>query len=184
VRVAAHLEIVALGEPAPPGELLRWLAEELRSRFGFTSVQHQALAIDPAWREQEGERLSSNRVVDALVDRAERTRSSHEQLWTLAVTSLDLAAPGRDYVFGEATLGGGWAILSTARLVPPTDPRVESPTARRRVLVEAVHELGHLAGLPHCDSPACAMNPSTTAEDTDGKHLELCTRCAGAGPSS
>ncbi len=175
-----ELEILAIEPLSPERDLLTWLAGELRTRFGFEHVQIRPLPLRAEWGEPDGERLSSNRLVDALVDRADEAGISHAERWTLAVTDRDLSAPGRDYVFGEATLGGGWAVLSTARLAPADAPPGERDRHRRRILVEAIHELGHLAGLPHCDSDDCAMNPSVTAEDTDHKHLELCTRCRPA----
>lgn len=174
-----ELELLAL-ELDPSAPLLTWLAEELRARFGFRRVHVEPLSLHPDWVDSDGRRLSSNRLVDALVDRAEDAGVSHTERWTLAITDRDLCAPGRDYVFGEATLGGGWAVLSTTRLAPRDAPPGERDRHRRRILVEAIHELGHLAGLPHCDSEECAMNPSVTAEDTDRKHLDLCSRCIAA----
>jgi archaemetzincin len=184
VSAPPELELLALEPLEPTDALLTWLADELRARLGFRRVVVRALPLDGSWVEPDGSRLSSNRLVDALVDRAEDADLSHTERWTLAVTDRDLTAPGRDYVFGEATLGGGWAVLGTARLAPADAPEGEAERHRRRILVEAIHELGHLAGLRHCDSEHCAMNPSVTAEDTDRKHLELCTRCRTPDPDA
>jgi archaemetzincin len=174
------LEILALGRIPGENELLGWLAAELRDRFGFEAVDIQMLPDDPRWHEPGREQLSSNRIVDALVDRATDAGNSHEELWTLAVTDADLTGGGRDYVFGEATLGGGWALVSTARLHRAGATDLSDPRLRRRLLTEVVHELGHLAGLLHCDSPGCAMQPSVTPEDTDRKTPDFCERCNSA----
>lgn len=47
----------------------------------------------------------------------------------------------------------------------------------RRVLVEAVHELGHALGLPHCAVPTCAMHRSLWPESIDLKDAAYCPTC-------
>jgi hypothetical protein len=187
-----RLELIALATLHDADVLVPWLAAELRQLLGFPDVEITALPLRPEWlsEAQAGTdrfaaplpRLLSNQVIDALVDRATDAGTSHHDRWALAVTSHDLAAPGRDYVFGEATLGGGWALISTARLAPATP---DTATLRHRICVEALHELGHLAGLPHCSEPDCAMHPSVTPEDVDRKAPRFCAACqsaaAGAG---
>lgn len=182
--IAHELEILSVGAGAAHAELLPWLAEELRGRFSFRRVFLEELPVDPGWAEPPSSRsdpvgsaprLSSNRLVDALVDRSHAADVSHTDRWTLAVTPHDLTTPSRDYVFGEATLGGGWAVISTARL---GDGGCAGGDLRHRVLAEAVHELGHLGGLDHCDRHGCVMLPSVHPHDIDGKSSDFCTRCA------
>jgi archaemetzincin len=103
----------------------------------------------------------------------------------LGITGHDLFAPVLTYVFGEAQLQGPAAVVSTFRLrpdrygLPPNDDMLA-----RRLLVEAVHELGHTAGLRHCLRPGCAMNGSTYVEDIDLKGPGLCNDCASIFRSS
>jgi archaemetzincin len=51
---------------------------------------------------------------------------------------------------------------------------------RRRLLVEALHELGHVGGLDHCGEPSCAMAEAATVEDVDRKEPAFCGSCADA----
>jgi len=96
----------------------------------------------------------------------------------LAVAPFDLYIPILTFVFGEAQLGGGCAVVSTHRLrqefygLPP-DPEL----VRQRLLKEAVHELGHTLSLTHCDDYRCAMAPSHAVEWIDLKTSSLCPDC-------
>jgi archaemetzincin len=95
----------------------------------------------------------------------------------LVVVDVDLYVPRLNFVFGIAS--GESALISLTRLAPewygyPAD-RV---LFQRRVLTEAVHELGHTFGLPHCTNPLCVMFFSNCLEDTDRKGPEFCARCA------
>ena len=46
-----------------------------------------------------------------------------------------------------------------------------------RMVTEAVHEVGHLFGLLHCDHPRCVMRRSTAVRDVDAKGSRLCADC-------
>jgi archaemetzincin len=96
----------------------------------------------------------------------------------LGVTSLDLYIPILTFVFGEAQMGGPCAIVSVHRLCQsfyglPSDPELEG----RRLLKEAVHEIGHTLNLAHCDDYQCVMAPSHAVEWIDLKESTLCAAC-------
>jgi archaemetzincin len=145
--------------------------------MGTRSTRGAPLAIDPAWRDAAGA-VASSHVVDALLDRAEAAARAGDATWVLGIAADDLVAPGRPFVFGEATVGGAAAVVSTARL--RTGGEWGNAMLRKRLLVEAVHELGHVAGLDHCDRPSCVMFPSVTVRDTDTKGAEPCGGCRRA----
>jgi archaemetzincin len=96
----------------------------------------------------------------------------------LGVTPLDLYIPILTFVFGEAQLEGGCALVSTYRLrqefygLPP-DPDL----LRQRLLKEAIHELGHTLGLSHCEDYECVMAPSHAVEWIDLKSSHVCREC-------
>lgn len=99
----------------------------------------------------------------------------------LAVTSFDLYVPVLTFVFGEAQLSGGCAVVSLHRLreefygLPPHEGLM-----RERLLKEAVHELGHTFGLRHCDDWRCVMTSSHGVERLDIKSAEFCFLCGRA----
>lgn len=94
----------------------------------------------------------------------------------LGITGEDLFSPGMNFVFGIATTGR--ALVSTFRLRPEVYGMPPAGKLYRwRVLTEAVHELGHALGLPHCEHPGCVMYFSTWIGDTDRKGPGFCYRC-------
>ena len=99
----------------------------------------------------------------------------------LAVTSVDLYVPVLTFVFGEAQLQGGCAVVSSHRLreefygLPARDGLL-----RERLVKEAVHELGHTFGLRHCDDWRCVMTSSHGVERLDVKSVDFCFLCGRA----
>lgn len=91
----------------------------------------------------------------------------------LAVTAVDLYADDLNFVFGLAESPGTVAVVSLYRLRAGGDARF----LRERALKEAVHELGHTVGLPHCSDSRCVMHFSNCLEDTDQKGTSFCRRC-------
>ncbi len=177
-----RLELAILGS-LEPTDLLPWLAGEIERRFRFEDVTTAVLPMRSEWQ-AAGDRLSSNAIVDSLIERSESDGVSHEVRWTLAVTDVDLTAPGREYVFGEAALGGGWAVVSTFRLIDETGAANAEERLRTRFVTEVIHELGHLAGVGHCDTPGCVMLASATPEDADLKGPHFCSTCEVLIPAS
>jgi archaemetzincin len=96
----------------------------------------------------------------------------------LAITDVDLYVPGLNFVFGEADVSRGVAIISLTRLrqefygLPP-----DSKLFLLRAAKEAVHEIGHTYGLGHCPDPRCVMHFSNSLHDTDVKSYRPCRRC-------
>ena len=96
----------------------------------------------------------------------------------LICTTKDLFIPIFTFVFGLAKLNGKTAIISTHRLenryygLPDDQDRL-----RQRLLKEAIHELGHLAGLRHCPQFDCVMAGSTSADEIDIKSHNHCESC-------
>jgi len=99
-----------------------------------------------------------------------------DQEHILGLADCDLYIPELTFVFGAA--------LGTAALVSVTRLRQEFYSLQadgdlltRRILTEAVHEIGHTYGMRHCFDPGCVMFFSRNIADTDRKGFNLCDRC-------
>ena len=96
----------------------------------------------------------------------------------LGIVDVDLYAPELNFVFGEADLRAGIAVVSLTRLRQdfyglPNDEDLFF----QRILKESVHELGHTLGLLHCMESTCVMHFSNCLEETDHKSHEFCQGC-------
>lgn len=99
-------------------------------------------------------------------------------LKVVGVTAADLYIPILTFVFGEAQHPGECAVVSTHRLRQefyglPRDTGLQA----RRLLKEAVHEIGHTVGLVHCEDHSCAMASSHAVEQIDLKEAAFCVLC-------
>jgi archaemetzincin len=96
----------------------------------------------------------------------------------LGVTARDLFIPMLTFVFGQAQVDGGVAVVSLARLRQefygmPGDRELLAARARK----EALHETGHMFGLVHCADRTCAMALATNIGQLDGKRAAFCATC-------
>jgi len=94
----------------------------------------------------------------------------------LGIVDVDLYVPDLHFVFGEA--GPKAAVISLVRLrQEPYGLSSDEELFYRRILTEAVHELGHSFGLRHCPNPRCVMFFSNSLADTDRKGPDFCKAC-------
>jgi archaemetzincin len=116
----------------------------------------------------------STAILKAMMERKEY--AIYEKI--LGIIDDDLYVPKLNFVFGEASRRGRAAIISLTRLRNEFYKLPEDKSLfRKRVLTEAVHELGHTYGLGHCGSPHCVMFFSNSLIDTDMKGPNFCQRC-------
>lgn len=169
------MRLIPLQPEAPSADLLRRLADSLQLHLGGRVTIDPEMPLQPEWQLGDSAQLSSTAIVDWLIERYPVGTKDEEAVWSLGVTSSDLVGGGRSFVFGEAALGGAWAVVSTARLGVPGDPRFAE-----RLLKEALHELGHLAGVGHCVTESCLMAPAVDLTAVDRRSVTLCDHCRGA----
>ncbi|MBW1642360.1 MAG: archaemetzincin family Zn-dependent metalloprotease [Deltaproteobacteria bacterium] len=96
----------------------------------------------------------------------------------IGVFDVDLFVPIFSYVFGEAKQGGKYALVSLFRLKNNPDGSITpSSIFYERAAKVALHELGHLYNLFHCEDKRCLMHFSGGLEDLDETPLYFCRYC-------
>ncbi len=166
-----RLQVLPFGNVDP--DLLDWLRYELAE--GFRIESELVDSFDPSFAyHPERKQYHSTEVLHALSGRVNR------DTWRLlAVTDLDLYIPILTFVFGEAQLGGRCAAVSYHRLRQEYYGLAEDrDLLARRLLTEAVHELGHTMHLTHCRDHRCVMASSHSVEWIDIKESTFCRACA------
>ena len=114
--------------------------------------------------------IHSPAVLDLL-----KPRRPADALAVLCLTASDLY-PRDDwnFVFGQASLGERVGVWSLARL---GDPSKEFPACLKRTLSVALHETGHMFGIPHCTAYECGMNGSNSRAESDRQPMPFCPEC-------
>jgi len=108
-----------------------------------------------------------------------RANSDPDPSKQVGLVDVDLFIPVLTFVFGEAQLNGGSAVVSTHRL---SNQYYGLPRSHelllRRLEKELIHELGHTFGMYHCRQFECVMRSSTYVEEIDMKKALPCPECA------
>jgi archaemetzincin len=96
----------------------------------------------------------------------------------IGVLTVDLFVPILTYVYGEARQGGKLALVSTFRLQNnPKGASAPSSLIYERTAKVALHELGHLFNLIHCDDKKCLMHFSGSLKELDQTPIYFCRYC-------
>jgi len=96
----------------------------------------------------------------------------------LAVCDFDLFVKDMNYIFGIAQKRGKLCIVSLKRLDQKFyGNKADKGKLKKRVLKEAVHEIGHCFGMEHCRNESCVMSFSNNIRAVDNKGDFFCEVC-------
>lgn len=166
--------IEVLEVAAPPRELVEAVTAALSRRVSVpcsirTAPKGFEIPHIPGRNQADADRLLTS--VEAM--------DMPEGHLLVALTAEDIGHPIFTHFFGRARHHGTAAVVSVARLDPTFYGLKEDreQTVLRTVL-EIVHEMGHLAGLEHCEDWACIMRFASTVEAIDNRGRTFCASCA------
>lgn len=113
-------------------------------------------------------------IIEAL-----ESMSFKDYVKVVCVLDLDLFIPIFTHVFGEAKQGGKFALVSLFRLGKNPDGSSLLPSlVYERAVKVALHELGHLFDLLHCEHKRCLMHFSGSIKELDEQSPYLCRYCS------
>ncbi len=169
--IISSIENFNSGENLDP-DIYESIGREIQSTFGFQAqikslIQNINFAFDPIRNQYH-----STRILEKLSDQA----PSHA-VRVIAITNVDLFIPILTYVYGEAQLDGMACIVSTYRLKEGLPLTKLSKGFEKRIVKEALHELGHTFNLRHCKDKSCIMHYCRSIKDVDRKSGQLCRYC-------
>lgn len=113
-----------------------------------------------------------------LLDQVLKPHRPMDAVAVLGLTAEDLW-PGKNwnFVFGLASLTERVGVWSMNRNGDVDGTVEERRLFLRRTLGTAVHETGHMLGIPHCIAFECGMNGSNNHTEADRQPLEFCPEC-------
>lgn len=133
------------------------VCKEVEEVYGLRSYRNDVLdVISPAYNAGRNQYDAAS-----LLEYVTRMKVADVALWLI---DKDIYTKNTSFVFGFSARNYG-AILSTYRL-----------KSEDLVLKEALHEVGHIIGLTHCDN-RCFMRFSNCLEDVRTKPARLCDSC-------
>jgi archaemetzincin len=159
----------------PLGNIADEIMEELKDRVG--GIFHCPVEIKAGFSDlsqtynPERKQYFSSKLLASL-------KKSEGEERVVGIADVDLYVPRLNFVFGEADVLSGTAIVSLCRLrqeyygLAP-----DKALFLARATKELVHELGHTFGLGHCPDNKCIMHFSNSLPDTDLKEAHFCNRC-------
>ena len=157
-------------------EILYYTQKELAERFNM-KIDLGEEQEDPNYAYNKKRRqYHSTRILKRIHD---LRLSGYDRI--LGIADVDLFVPELTFVFGEADIARKVALISLTRLRQEfCDLPEDIVLFKKRIITEAVHELGHTYGLHHCMNKDCVMFFSNTLGDTDRKGPTLCITCKKA----
>jgi archaemetzincin len=166
-----RLLIIPIG--AIDSDILKNIADALEKTFHCKVDLGKEIPIPQDLYNNKRGQYHSTKILRRL--RQIKTKDFHR---VLGIMDADLYVPELNFVFGEADILAGVAVIALARLRQEfygLNP--DKGLFHIRAVKEAIHEIGHTYGLGHCPDPKCIMYFSNSLKDTDRKGPDFCNIC-------
>jgi archaemetzincin len=145
------------------------LPVEILAPVSLAEVPEQAQRV----REAFGRQLQSSHLLnDVLLPLREDDMAA-----VVGLTNSDIWGGDFSFLFGQGSHPQRVCICSVARFGNVDSGQVDYATCLRRTVGLAVHETGHVFGMPHCIAYSCRMNGSNNLTESDRRPLEYCPEC-------
>lgn len=136
---------------------LKPVQEILKDIYGLKTFGNKSLELIRKAYNPRRDQYDATSLLDYLI----RTKEEKIALW---IVDKDIYCEDMNFVFGYAAFHHG-AVLSIFCL-----------DSLRLIQKEAIHEVGHVLGLGHCDNE-CVMQFSNSLQEAKEKPMKLCEKC-------
>lgn len=176
------LYLQPLGELSPAQQaVVKQTADCMERFFGMPLTMNTPITLDgfPAHARRTHPTWDVPQVLSThLLNEVLKPRRPRDAAAMLGLTASDLwPGEGWNFVFGQASLGdrvGVWSVYRNGNLEGSQNER---RMFLRRTLKTALHETGHMLGIPHCTRYECGMNGSNSLPESDRQPIEFCPEC-------
>lgn len=166
-----NILLIPFGKISPG--ILDHIAHVLKDTYACEAELGKPLSVPYETYNARRGQYHSTRILKILAD-LDRGRGAI----LLGVIDEDIYVPELNFLFGEASLAAGVALIALPRLRQEFyGLKPDGDLFLLRASKEAIHELGHVCGLSHCPNPRCVMHFSNSLRDTDVKETRFCSAC-------